>query len=156
MKIEDAIVEKRKEIEKLQDEVDNLEKNSKIYSDLRSHTNRWGHVRYYSKSINADVDEFDSGHNCGCCPDSPLEVWPYKKVDGQKIYSDPPVFIIGDRNSYDCDCDNDCNCEWYTEKAYLSWHKKLKKHGISKVVINKIGDMLVKQAGIDWYPEVED
>jgi len=65
-------------------------------------------------------------HSCGCCADSPIEVWPYVSIDGTKVYSDPPYFIVGE-GSYS-----------YKEIEYDGWEKNLQNSDIPQEVISKV------------------
>ena len=67
-------------------------------------------------------------HNCGCCSDSPLGVWPYIETESGKVYSDPAVFMIGEMH-------------WISgDKPYKGWEEQMRKYGISEVVIGKISE----------------
>lgn len=107
---------------------DKLEKLLEQFPDLLKHTNRWNTVRYYSKSVNHQVTNYDLIHNCGCCSDSPLELWPYVETENGRIYSDPPYFIIGERN-YDTDLGDTLNADWCDQ---------LRKASISETLIDKL------------------
>lgn len=139
MSIEKYIQKKEKEIEDLSKEVEGIKKLLKIYPDLKYHTNRWGTIRLYSKSVNPDTTSYDMGHNCGCCDDSPLEVWPYIEIDGLQIYSDPPIFMIGEKDSWSNE---------YSESAYPGWDKEMGEAKISKTVIDKIKEYMLEHS--DW------
>lgn len=78
------------------------------YPDIVELSDRWGNVRLASASANNMVDKTDIHHNCGCCTDSPLEVYPYTEIDGQQIYANPPCYTVGNRywNGGDEPCSN--------------------------------------------------
>lgn len=95
--ISDKIDELQTQIRKNQEEIDVLQALVQIYPDLKIHTNRWGKIRYSSKTANQHVTKYERGYNCGCCSDSPLEIWPYVETNFGKIYSDPTCFIVGER-----------------------------------------------------------
>jgi hypothetical protein len=65
------------------------------YPGLKKQVGRWNKVAYCATSANARVDRFDIRHNCGCCSDSTLEVWPYVEVD--HVYSNPACFRVGNK-----------------------------------------------------------
>jgi hypothetical protein len=90
----------RKEAKTKLEEADRLEKLLAMYPNVRKHTGRWNKVAYYSKDVNALVTRYDMRHNCGCCNDSPLEVWPYLETVAGKVYSDPPMFQVGEREPF--------------------------------------------------------
>ena len=97
----------------------------KTYPDIWLHTNRWKTRRYVSQMVNEVVTHADICHNCGCCNDSPLEVWPYLEQEGVKVYSDPPTFIVGEK----------CG---YGDRPYDNWEENLKKAGIPVAMIQKV------------------
>lgn len=67
-----------------------------IYPDLKRQEGRWGKKVYASATANASVDSVDLRHNCGCCPDSPLEAWPYLETEYGRVYSLPAMFVVGE------------------------------------------------------------
>lgn len=67
------------------------------FPDVRKHVGRWNKVAYYSKAANTRATGFDQRYNCGCCPDSPLEIWPYVETAHGRLYTDPPMFTVGER-----------------------------------------------------------
>lgn len=96
------------------------------FPDIKRYVGRWDKEAYYSKTANAQVTRFDLRHNCGCCSDSPLEVWPYTETELGKVYSDPPEFRIGERH-------------WMSgDKPYPGWKDKLKEAGIPEDIIGVI------------------
>lgn len=80
-------------------EADRLEQLLAAFPDVRKYTGRWNKVAYYSKTANPITDKYDQRFNCGCCPDSPLEVWPYVETLAGRVYSDPPMFTVGEKGS---------------------------------------------------------
>lgn len=99
---------------------------TKRFPDLKEHLNRWKHRRLCSKSFNSMTVSAEISHNCGCCSDSPLEVWPYVEVDGIRVFSDPPVFAVGERSNS------------RGEIEYEGWQETLKKDNISQAVIDYV------------------
>jgi hypothetical protein len=97
------------------------------YPDLKKHVGRWNKVAYYSSSVNTRVTRFDLRHNCGCCSDSPLEVWPYLETPHGNVYSDPPSFQVGERH-------------WMGgDRPHAGWKQKLEEAGIPESVIGAVG-----------------
>jgi len=107
-------------------EADRLVRLIEAFPDLKKHVGRWNKVAYYSKSVNSKVTRFDLRHNCGCCSDSPLEVWPYQETEHGNIYSDPPCFQVGERSYLGGDT------------PYSAWEDKLKTAGIPESIIGAI------------------
>ena len=97
----------------------------KAHPDMWLHTNRWKKKRFVSESINSKVTNLDICHNCGCCSDSPLEVWPYYEYEGVKVYSEPPVFTVGEK----------CG---HGDRPYEDWESALKRANIPDIFIAKI------------------
>lgn len=115
----------RKEAEEKLAEVNRLERLQQAFPDLKKRTGRWNKVAFYSKTVNEKVDEFDSRHNCGCCSDSPLEIWPYMNTPDGKVFSDPPCFTVGERDGYG-------------DRPYDNWSNALREARISGNVIERI------------------
>ena len=105
-----------------------------IYPNIRRVTGRWDKIAFCSDSVNNKVTNYETRFNCGCCSDSPLEVWFYLEVniDGRmkKIYSDPPYFYIGSRNNY-------VFC-----KADPGWEKPLYNANISESIIQMVSNLI--------------
>lgn len=125
--VQENINELQKEIENKQVELDNLKKLLELYPDLKKHVSRWGYVKYCSKSVNSICDNYDLGYNCGCCEDSPLELWLYKETEYGKVYSDPTGIMIGEKNPY-----------YMCDAPYDGWKEKLREYNISEDIINKV------------------
>jgi len=124
--IQDDISKLQKEAATAVVEVERLAKMAAAIPDLKKYTGRWNKVAYYSASHNEKVSDYDMRHNCGCCNDSPLEIWPYVETEYGKIYSDPPCFTVGERH-------------WISgDKPYDGWEKKLKDAHIPEAIIEKI------------------
>lgn len=133
MDAKDYIEKRQKEAKKLVNEASVTESLQSKFPDLKIHKNRWGKERYHSEQINAVADSCDICHNCGCCNDSPLEVWPYKKIGDQKVYSTPPVFFVGERNGY-----YNYDYDPRSEVADSDWYLRLREKGISEKVIERV------------------
>lgn len=115
-----------KEAEEKKAEADKLVRLSATFPDLQKHVGRWNKVAYYSASVNSKVERFDLRHNCGCCQDSPLEVWPYLETSDGKVYSDPPCFQVGEKYYLGGD------------RPYPKWREKLEAAGLPEVIIGAI------------------
>lgn len=97
------------------------------YPDIKEHTNRWKRHHWVSRSVNDRASLCRIHHECGCCSDSPLEVWPYLVDDGVEIYSDPPCFRVGEKNAYGIG-----------DRPYDYWQDKLRADGINAEIIAQI------------------
>lgn len=105
-----------------------------LYPDLKKHTERWGKVAYYSKSVNGSITDYDARHNCGCCHDSPLEIWPYVITTQGKVYSDPPCFTVGER------CDEGDN-------PYPGWDDSMRSAGVPQSIIDRVSCWFREEPG---------
>lgn len=99
---------------------------AKRFPDLQERADRWGHKRLHSKSINSICTKVMIKHDCGCCDDSPLYVWPYITLGDVRVYSDQS-FCVGEK--YYC---------W--DRPNEGWQKKLREANIDNVVINQISE----------------
>jgi hypothetical protein len=124
--VELEIEKLRKESAERLIEADKLERLFKAFPDLRKNTNRWNTVRYYSKSVNTRVTRFDLKHNCGCCNDSPLELWPYLETPDGNVYSDPPRFTVGEKHWI---CGDD---------PRPGWKDELRAAGLPEIIIGAV------------------
>lgn len=117
----------RKEAEEKVSQADKLERLHQAYPGLKRQVGRWNKVAYCSKSVNEKVTNYDCRHNCGCCPDSPLEIWPYVETPDGKVYSDPPCFTVGERH-------------WMGgDRPSEGWREKLQAASIPEEIIKRIG-----------------
>lgn len=102
-------------IEHLRASADNLVRESAklesvlaAYPDAKFYTGRWDKRVICSASVNSCVDQYEHRFNCGCCPDSPLEVWSYLETPNGRVYSAPACFFIGERT----DASHNVNEDW--------------------------------------------
>ena len=124
--IAEIVAKLRKEISDKLDEIGRLEKLLVAYPSVQRHVGRWDKVAYFTKDVNTKVERFDLRHNCGCCNDSPLELWPYVETEYGKIYSDPSCFRIGEKH-------------WVSgDKPRRDWKEELRKAEIPESVIGVV------------------
>lgn len=124
--VKDDIQKLQKEAAAQLAEAERLAKLSEAFPDIKKYTGRWNKVAYYSPTVNEKITDYDMRHNCGCCNDSPLEIWPFAETPVGKVYSDPPVFVVGERHYY------------HGDKPYAGWRKKLVDAHIPEAIIEKI------------------
>jgi len=117
----------RKEAEAKLAEADRLARLQAEFPDLRKQVGRWDKVAYCSKSVNSKVTHYEARHNCGCCNDSPLEIWPYLETANGRIYSDPPEFKLGERDPM-----------YGGDIPYPGWRDKLRAAGIPEAIVDKL------------------
>ena len=127
LEVPQTIEKLRKEGASLIAEADQLEKMLQAFPNLRRREGRWKKIVYYTKDVNTRATRFDMRHNCGCCSDSPLEVWPYFESPFGKIYSDPPDFKVGERDA----------C-YGGDIPYKGWEAKMRDAGIPEEVIGPV------------------
>lgn len=125
--IQDDLAQLSKQAEDSLREQTRLKHLAEAFPDLKKHVGRWNKVAYYSKSVNGKVQRFDMRHNCGCCSDSPLEIWPYLETEHGKVFSDPPCFTVGERH-------------WISgDTPYPGWKEKMREAGIHEDIIGTVG-----------------
>src|SRR5262249_36369247 len=98
VKITEHLAKLRKDYSDSTAEVARLEKLAALYPDLRRYEGRWKKFAFCSASVNDKVTDYETRFNCSCCPDSPLEFWPYLETEHGRVYSDPPDFFIGEKS----------------------------------------------------------
>ncbi len=103
-----------------------LETMLKEYPSLRKFTGRWNKVAYYTREVNSKVSRFDLRHNCGCCSDSPLEIWPYLETPIGNIFSDPPKFVVGEKSYLGGD------------RPHAGWDATMRAAGIPEEIIGAV------------------
>jgi hypothetical protein len=121
------IAQLRKEAAEKLSHADQLERLLAQYPNLRKHTGRWNKVAYYAKDVNTLVDRFDMRHNCGCCNDSPLEVWPYLETPLGKVYSEPSMFRVGQKEPF-----------YGGDRPTKGWEKQMRDAGIPEPIIGAV------------------
>jgi hypothetical protein len=132
MSVAEDIESMRKESAAKAVEAERLAELAKLYPDLRKRIGRWNKVTYFSKAANATATGVDLRHNCGCCSDSPVEAWPYAETPYGRVYSDPPVFWVGER----------CDYSESGERADEGWDLKMREAGIPEPTIARVGAYL--------------
>ncbi len=127
--LKEFLEEKDKKLKNLISEVINLETFLERYPDTKVDRDRWDNERYYSPAINAEVNDVEIHHTCGCCEDAPLVARPFKKIKelGIRLYSDPCRFFVGEKNAYG-----------YGEREDKGWEEEMRREGIPKTIIRKI------------------
>lgn len=107
-----------------------------LFSDLRISEGRWGKRVICSKSV--IPTDFETRFNCGCCEDSPLEVWLYTSVmfggTEHRVYTDPAKTFVGDRANYGS-----------SVRLYSYFAERLRALGASEEIIEKIRLLGVKE-----------
>ncbi len=131
------------EVAKAQSELERLKKLEELYPDLKRYEGRWKKVAHYSNAVNGIVTNFDARHNCGCCSDSPLEIWPYLETPFGKVYSNPPKFTVGERY-YDGG-----------DRPYANWEKPLKEAGIPENIITRVKLHFTSEEPTSPEPEID-
>jgi len=123
--IVDEITKLEKELADKSEEVCRLKALAESFPDLETYTGRWNKVVHCSPAVNTLVTSYDSRHNCGCCSDSPLEIWPYMETPFGRVYSKPAMFFVGKR-SYSGDVPSP------------GWDDQLRKHNIPEHIITRV------------------
>jgi hypothetical protein len=108
-------------------EAERLARLQAAYPNLKKHVGRWDKIAYCTSAVNGLVTDYDLRHNCGCCRDSPLEVWPYLQTPDGKVYSDPPMFRVGEKDPL-----------YGGDVAEPGWRGKLQAAGIPTALLDRI------------------
>lgn len=116
----------RKEAKQKLEKAQNIENLLMKFPDLNRFVGRWEKEVFCSRSVNSIVDKYDRRYNCGCCEDSPLEIWPYIETEYGKVYSYPACFRVGERSGFS------------SSRPYDNWKERLEKENISENIIKKI------------------
>lgn len=121
--VDEEIVRLRATADRMLAEATRLSGLIQLYPELRRHEGRWKKVAWCSRAANAKVDRFDVRHNCGCCSDSPLEIWP--RVEADNVYSDPPCFRVGEKDGYG-------------DRPYENWDAEMRAAGIPDAIVGAV------------------
>lgn len=135
----------REDFAKQQEEHAELARALERYPKLHRYRDRWGNVYYATEEVNERVTECCIKHNCGCCADSPLEVYPYLEEEGLRIYSDPTCFQVGQKYAFGIG-----------EVPYDNWQERLRAARIPDAVIAKIEKMFAEDPPVDVDPYGSD
>jgi hypothetical protein len=122
--IEKKLKRNRDEIQRMTQEVEDIEFCLCQYPDLSIDYDRRKDERWFSKEANARATCIEMDRSCGCCHDTPLLVRPYVYHGSHRIYSDPPSFSVGGDDimlGYD--------------QPYEGWQEKMEAAGISAAAI---------------------
>lgn len=128
MTIAEHIAKLRQEAVEKNVEAERLERLLIEYPDLKRHVGRWEKVAYSSPSVNAKATDYETRYNCGCCRDSPLELWPYIETSLGRIYSSPASFFIGEKEPFSG-----------VAVAKAGWKDELRKAGLPEALIERVG-----------------
>lgn len=122
----DWIAEREKEIAKQTKEVQKVKDMLELFDDLTYSIDRWQNFRLHSAKVNAQAEDVDLRHACGCCNDSPVVARPYIMALGQRVYTVPTSFTVGEKG--------------YNggEIPLPGWRSELLNSGIQQCIIDKI------------------
>jgi hypothetical protein len=131
--IQEQIQKIKDSIEKQQKELADLALAELEFPDLKMHINRWHTQRYTSAKAIPLADKCEIAHNCGCCNDSPIELWPYTEFNGLKIFAEGIPFHIGEK------------CWCYGEKPDWGFAEKLRAKGLREEIITQATEWFEKR-----------
>lgn len=111
------------------------------FPDLRAVKDRWGRLKYCSKSANEETDCIELAPNAHDCDGKPLEVWPYIVIDkvGTKLFADPPYYLVADQNT-----------AGFGETPRQGWRELLEAAGLGRSAILKVKDYLARHPPVDY------
>lgn len=128
--MDQTVQKKLEELEQKKAEAKLVEALLVEFPDLKITTDRWKRQRYSSASVNARATSVDFRHNCGCCPDSPLEARPYIEALGVQIFANPDRYCVAEKyNVY--------------EVELPGWEADMRKEGVSDAAIEQVRSYLV-------------
>lgn len=113
------------------------------FPDLRAYKDHLGVVRLCSSSVNYDCDQMYMVHRTDTDSGS-LEILPFVFDKQVRIHSDPPIFVVGQRNP-----------NGFGEVGLPDWRELLEDAGIGPLVISKVRQYLNRHPPIN-YRDVPD
>jgi hypothetical protein len=114
-------------IAKLSEKANKLQRIREKFLDLDETRDRWGTIRLTAKSANSQVTDIETRHTCGCCNDAPFMAMPYLEIEGERVYSNPERFCVGEKST-----------SYYGENWYDDWQVSMQQAGIPQVTIDKL------------------
>ena len=121
------------EADKRSQELNTIRSLQARYPDLEQVTHRWKKETFSTTGVNNITTDVDIRHSCGCCPDSPIEAFPYAIVEGVKLYSKPSRFCVGEKYE-----------PGFGELASTGWADNMRKEGIAEAVIIRVQEFFDK------------
>lgn len=115
----------------------------KEHPNLRAYLDHLGVVRLCTTDVNALVDSVDITHRTDDVGGS-LEILPFINEKGGRLYSDPPLFVVGYRNP-----------KGFGEVPLVDWRDLMEDAGIANEVQRKVQWYLKAHAPVN-YEEVPD
>lgn len=111
------------------------------HPNLRAWKDHLGVVRLCTVDVNLYCDTLDMTHRTD---QGSLEVLPFIQDNGLRIYSDPPIYVVGYRNQ-----------NGFGEKPLADWDVLLRDAGIGDDVILKVRNYLLAHQPVN-YSEIPD
>lgn len=117
----------------------------KEHPNLRAYVDHVGVTRLCSSDVNGVVDTIDITHRTE--DTGSLVIFPYIQAQGQRIYSDPPIHVIGYRNP-----------DGFGEIPLPDWEEGLKQAGLGQDIVRKVRWYLGAHQPVnyDQVPDEED
>lgn len=100
MQIQEKINKIRADIVKSESEIEKLNRIVARFPDAFVSQDRWKNERVFSKIASPLCDKYDWKHSCGCCPDSPVQVWPYLETEFGKVFAAEAPFYVMNRDEH--------------------------------------------------------
>lgn len=114
----------------------------KDHPNLRAYTDHLGVVRLCSADVNGSVDMMDITHRSD--DGGSTIIHPFLQVNGQRVYADPPAYVVGYRN-----------LDGFGEVPLPDWEVLLTDAGLSPEVIRKVKWFLGAHRPVN-YDQVEE
>lgn len=110
----------------------------KDHPNLRAYLDHMGCIRLCTVDVNKVVDSIDITHRTDGEGGS-LEILPYLHGKGVRLYSDPPIFVVGYRN-----------LKGFGEVPLTDWRDLMEDAGIANEVQRKVNWYLRAHAPVDY------
>lgn len=127
----------KRALDKFEEEAAKIARMRKLlerFPDIELIYSRWSNfLGYATTQVNPIADQVDIYHSCSCCPDPVLKAQIYIEVDGDKVFTSPSDFSVGEKDEY-------------VDVPYDGWRNKLKDAGISDAAIEKVAEHFREEA----------
>lgn len=100
MQIQEKIDKLKAETLKFDKEIARLKLIVEKFPDAFVAQDRWKNERVFSKTASPLCDQYDWKHSCGCCADSPVQVWPYLETEFGKVFAAEAPFYVMARDEH--------------------------------------------------------
>jgi hypothetical protein len=86
---------------------------------------KWNNEFPCDDSVNSTVDHVEIKRECECCLGAPVHAHMFVVKDGERVYSDPPFVLVGQRTPRGT-------------REFISWRNDLRDNKINSVIAEYI------------------